>query len=76
MDFSRWCISERPAVASDKLLVCYCDDQQRALRDFEETTFYNSDENESGSVGLLSLRFPGFTAGRGYDPAGGAPGGG
>ncbi|KZV38808.1 hypothetical protein F511_26772 [Dorcoceras hygrometricum] len=45
VDFQRWCISAYPAVSRDQLLrviSCWyfsCDDQQRALRDFEATTF-------------------------------------
>ncbi|KZV25122.1 DNA/RNA polymerase superfamily protein [Dorcoceras hygrometricum] len=45
LDFSRWCISVYPAVARDQLLRVIscryfsCDDHQRALRDFEATTF-------------------------------------
>ncbi|KZV54248.1 hypothetical protein F511_19273 [Dorcoceras hygrometricum] len=61
MDFSRWCISAYPVVASDQLLVadlCCLDVIVAAV----------CGDCSSGAG------FPGFAAGRGYDPAGGAPG--
>ncbi|KZV31196.1 cyclic nucleotide-gated ion channel 1-like [Dorcoceras hygrometricum] len=62
VDFSRWCISERPAVARDQLLreiSCWnfsCDDQQRALRDSEATTFCEQEP----TVGFVSVFLSGY----------------
>ncbi|KZV33859.1 isoamylase 2, chloroplastic-like [Dorcoceras hygrometricum] len=58
--FSRWCISAYPAVACDQLLPSAV-----AL------SFIHS-------ISIISFAihcFPGYSAGRGFDPAGGAPGG-
>ncbi|KZV36965.1 hypothetical protein F511_20265 [Dorcoceras hygrometricum] len=44
-----------------------CDGQQRALRDSEATTFCEQEP---------AVGFPGYSAGRGVGPTGGAPGGG
>ncbi|KZV38432.1 putative (S)-N-methylcoclaurine 3'-hydroxylase isozyme 2-like [Dorcoceras hygrometricum] len=57
LDFSHWCIRAYPTVARDQLLrviSCWyasCDDQQRALRASEATTFC---EQES-AVGFASV---------------------
>ncbi|KZV58019.1 hypothetical protein F511_39287 [Dorcoceras hygrometricum] len=57
VDFSRWCTSAYPAVARDRLLrviSCWyfsCDDQQRALRDSEVTTFCEQEP----AVGFVSV---------------------
>ncbi|KZV30256.1 DEAD-box ATP-dependent RNA helicase 16 [Dorcoceras hygrometricum] len=67
VDFRRWYISAYPAVARDQVLrviSCWyvsCDDQQRALRDFEATTFcvqepavgFTSDVERSHALRLL-----------------------
>ncbi|KZV23046.1 hypothetical protein F511_25060 [Dorcoceras hygrometricum] len=70
-----------------------CDDQQRALRDFEAMTFCEQEPAVGFLLSVLGFNpevplgccfclpvccsgFPGFAAGRGYNPAGGAPGGG
>ncbi|KZV45063.1 hypothetical protein F511_12661 [Dorcoceras hygrometricum] len=58
LDFSRWCISSYPAVARDQLLrviSCWyfsCEDQQRALRDSEATTFCEQEP----AVGFVSYQ--------------------
>ncbi|KZV36691.1 hypothetical protein F511_14794 [Dorcoceras hygrometricum] len=63
VDFSRWCISVYPAVASDPLLVT-----DLCCSDLIVAAMCGNYSSEAG--------FPGFAAGRGYDPAGGALGGG
>ncbi|KZV18104.1 hypothetical protein F511_19125 [Dorcoceras hygrometricum] len=63
VDSRRWCSSAYPAVASDQLLVI-----DLCCSDLIVAAVCGNYSSEAG--------FPGFAAGRGYDPAGGAPGGG
>ncbi|KZV39509.1 hypothetical protein F511_37218 [Dorcoceras hygrometricum] len=66
VDFSRWCIRAYPTVASDQLLRVA---KLRRLVKLERQRF-------EWSALYQLLGFPGFATSRGYDPAGGAPGGG
>ncbi|KZV42411.1 hypothetical protein F511_38242 [Dorcoceras hygrometricum] len=71
LDFSRWCISAYPVVARDQLLrvISCCCSPYWGL----------TPRSLWGCCVCLPVccsGFPGFAAGRGYDPADGAPGGG
>ncbi|KZV40566.1 hypothetical protein F511_35783 [Dorcoceras hygrometricum] len=67
---------------SDQLLLVFCAGRD-LLRSFEESDLGKSELEILGAVleflsSLVGRAFwnPGFTAGRGFNPAGGAPGGG